>query len=53
MFKLTLCNNKCCPEVNIIQGQVVISDDYGGKVTLTPAELSILVQRYPEIKGAL
>ncbi len=46
---LTLCQSGCCPTVEIKQDKVLIQDDYGGKVTLTPEQLKILVEKYPEL----
>lgn len=47
---LTLCQTGCCPTVEIEHNTVLIKDDYGGKVTLTPEELKILVEKYPELE---
>jgi hypothetical protein len=53
MIKLTLCKNACCPTINLLDGQVIIKDDFGGTVTLTLDQLKILVDKYPEIAGGI
>jgi hypothetical protein len=35
LIKLTLCQNGCCPTVEYLENDVIIKDDFGGKVTLT------------------
>ena len=51
VIKLTLCQGGCCPTVEIMKDDIIIKDDWGGKVSLTKEELEILVDKYPEIKG--
>ncbi|GEM_PF-3407887 len=53
MFRLTLCKNSCCPRVDLVNGRFVIKDDFGGQVALTPGQLKILVDKYPEIEEAI
>lgn len=50
VIKLTLCQGGCCPTVELIEDNVIIKDDWGGKVSLTKKELQILVTKYPEIE---
>ena len=50
MIKLTLCQMKCCPVVELVEGQFVIKDDFGGQVSLTPGQLKILVDSYPVLE---
>lgn len=50
-FKLTLCQTGCCPEVEVEGDHVTITDDWGGKVSLTTTELEILLAKYPTIQG--
>lgn len=43
MKRFYLCSEgKCCPEVSIEDGIVIITDDDGGKVRLTKEQLEIL-----------
>ncbi|MGI6067004.1 MAG: hypothetical protein ACOYI2_11085 [Bacillota bacterium] len=52
-IKLTLCQKKCCPaiEINKDTNTVIIKDDFGGKVTLTINEFKILLDHYLDNKG--
>lgn len=44
MKKIVLCSgSKCCPEALIDGDVITITDDDGGKVTLTREQLAILV----------
>ncbi len=51
MIKLTLCQSGCCPTVEVVQGNVVIKDDFGGAVLLTKEQLQILADKNAEIQG--
>lgn len=51
VIKLTLCQGGCCPTVEVAEDEIIIKDDWGGKVSLTKEQLQILVSKYPEIKG--
>ncbi len=43
MRKFKLCSEgKCCPEVTVKEDQVIITDDFGGKVRLTKEQFRIL-----------
>ncbi len=43
---VTLCGVQgCCPTVAVSTSEVVFRDDFGGKVTLTPAEWADLVHK--------
>ncbi len=43
MKKFMLCGEgKCCPEVEVDNDKIVITDDDGGKVTLTREQVRIL-----------
>jgi hypothetical protein len=43
MKRFYLCSEgKCCPEVVVKDGTIVITDDDGGKVKLTEEQLRIL-----------
>ena len=46
MIKLNLCRNKCCPTVELVNGQLIIRDDFGGQVSLTPEQFQILVDNF-------
>ena len=50
MKTVVLCGKPhgCCPEINIDEENVEISDDYGGKVTLTPTEFELLKYKIME-----
>jgi len=44
MKKFKLCSEgKCCPEVTVKDDQVIITDDFGGKVKLTREQVLILL----------
>jgi len=46
MKKFKLCGeSKCCPEVTVEENQVIITDDFGGKVILTKEQTKILVNK--------
>lgn len=48
MKVVTLCHrkNRCCPEVMVDkEGDVVITDDYNGKVTMTKEQFNILKEK--------
>lgn len=46
-----LCTNgSCCPVVEINGQNVQISDDYGGIVQLTKAEIELLVKKFAELE---
>lgn len=51
-IKLTLCQGKACPTLEVINGVYIIKDDFGGKVRLTREQIEILVQKYPKLCGA-
>jgi hypothetical protein len=51
LIKLTLCQRGCCPTVEFDTDSVIIKDDFGGKVSLTNAQLEILLDQYQNIKG--
>ncbi|WP_418789911.1 hypothetical protein [Phosphitispora sp. TUW77] len=53
MIKLSLCKKGCCPEVHFAEGNFIIKDDMGGKVTLTPAQIKILVEKYQELQNEM
>lgn len=53
MLRLTLCKNSCCPTVEIVDGQVIIKDDFEGKVNLTLEQLKILVDNYSAIEESI
>lgn len=53
MFKLTLCKETCCPTVEIVDGHIIIKDDYEGKVSLTLEQLKILVDKYSFIEESI
>ena len=43
---ITLCGVQgCCPTVEISENEVVIKDDFGGKVTLTKAQWDELLAK--------
>ena len=45
MSKITLCGRgKCCPEANFTPTGLIITDDYGGRVTLTIEEATMLAK---------
>jgi len=45
MTKITLCGRgKCCPEANFTSTGLIITDDYGGRVTLTIEEATMLAK---------
>ena len=50
MTKITLCGSPgCkCPVVNFTNEGVIITDDYGGKVTLTTSQAILLAQAVRE-----
>ncbi|MBC2725082.1 hypothetical protein [Desulfosporosinus sp.] len=52
-FKLTLCQQGCCPivEINTDTNQVIITDDLGGKVSLTTDQFKILLERCANVNG--
>ncbi len=50
MIKLTLCREKCCPTVELVNGLFIIKDDLGGQVSLTPGQLSVLVNNFSTLK---
>ena len=46
MKKVVLCSgSKCCPEALIDGNVVTITDDDGGKVTLTKEQVKILFEK--------
>lgn len=46
-----LCaKNSCCPVVNIKDGHVYISDDFGGRIQITEDELDLLVEERLKMK---
>jgi hypothetical protein len=46
MKKIVLCSgSKCCPEALIDGDAVTITDDDGGKVTLTKDQVKILFEK--------
>lgn len=50
-MKLTLCSGaKCCPTVEVSNGMFILKDDFGGKVSLMPDQLKILVESYPKLQ---
>ena len=50
--KIVLCTSKnCCPVVEINNSEVFITDDYGGKVTLTKEELIKLINETKYLIG--
>ncbi|MBP1759874.1 MAG: hypothetical protein H6Q63_791 [Firmicutes bacterium] len=53
VIKLTLCQNGCCPTIEIDADSVIIKDDFGGKVTLTTDQFKILLDRGLNFKGEL
>lgn len=50
---ITLCGVQgCCPTVDFTNpNEIVLRDDYGGKVQLTPAQWNELKQRFAPAKG--
>ena len=45
MKKFKLCGEgKCCPEVEVKNDEIVITDDFGGKVKLTREQVRILLE---------
>ena len=51
-MKFSLCaKNSCCPEVEIVDNNVTISDDFGGKVTLSKEEVNMLLEEYPKVEA--
>lgn len=50
MTKLDLCKNKCCPSAELVNGQLIIKDDFGGQVSLTPDQFKILVGNFSLLK---
>jgi len=53
LIKLTLCQNGCCPTVEIDTENVIIKDDLGGRVSLTIAQFKILLDQCLDNKGEL
>jgi hypothetical protein len=51
IIKLTLCQKDCCPTVEFDNDSVIIKDDNGGEVSLTPAQFRILLNQYLYIQG--
>ena len=51
LIKLTLCQKGCCPTVEFDQESIIIRDDDGGKVSLTPEQFDILLDKSAVIKG--
>lgn len=51
MDKMTLCSEKsCCPTVEKQDGIFIIKDDFGGSVSLSEKELSMLYSEFLELK---
>ncbi len=51
MIKLTLCRSNCCPTAELVNGQLIIKDDFGGQVSLTPDQFKILVDNFSLLKA--
>lgn len=51
LIKLTLCQKGCCPTVEFAQDSIIIRDDDGGKVSLTPEQFKILLDQYSNLQG--
>ena len=48
--QITLCKGRgCCPVITISEKEAIITDDLGGKVTITNNELSILKEKLNEL----
>ena len=47
MSKIIVCGSRtgCCPTIDIKEKEVVITDDYKGKVTFTPEQWKELKQK--------
>ena len=48
-YQVSLCRKTtCCPQLIIENGQYIITDDFGGKVTLEQQHIKELVKTYQE-----
>ena len=49
-MKIVLCGGgrRCCPEVNVGNTSVTITDDYGGKVEFSKLEFDLLKHKILE-----
>ena len=51
VVKFNLCQKGCCPTVEFDQESIMIRDDEGGKVTLTPEQFGFLIEKSALLKG--
>jgi len=50
-IEITLCRGRgCCPVITISEKGAIITDDDGGKVSITNNELSILKEKLNELE---
>lgn len=48
-YQVSLCRKTtCCPQLIIENGQYIITDDFGGKVTLEEEHIKELMKEYRE-----
>jgi len=50
-WKTACRGRKCCPEVSLHDGAIIIRDDDGGWVQLSPAEFEDVVATVRELQG--
>jgi len=49
IIKLCPCNNSGCPSIQLIDGKIKITDDYGGEVLMEINEAELITKALKEL----